>query len=148
MKLYEAFHHIAGCSLGTWSNRDTALACIDFIQEVENHPGYNETFPDLARYYRELASESSDGDIDVEYYASLIEGECNHVLPASCCFSWGDGEFRITPYIDDCLLSFDELPEKLTPIEDVIYVVNDHGNTDCYEWQHGENEYKLIWSMV
>ena len=158
---YKTFDHIAACSLGTTSDFDAAMQCIDFIAEVSTNIHYNEQFPDLALYYKELAVDSDCETVDVEYYSDRVEEHCSHILPASTSFSWEDGEFRITPYVDDCAESYtvgtldawEEIEGKPhnPDQQDVVYEVNDHGNTTCYEWRPNSSnrlEWHLVWEMV
>ncbi len=164
-KQYKTFDHVAGCSLGTTSDFDAAMQCIDFIAEVSTNIQYNEQFPDLALYYKELAVDADCETVDVEYYSDRVGEHCSHILPASTAFSWDDGELRITPYIDDCAESYtigtlDYWQEQhdldsINPLnpdqQDIVYEVNDHGNVNCYEWRpDGLNQLKwhLVWEMV
>lgn len=152
MQLFKAFQHIAGCSLGTWSDLDSAIGCLDFIQAYDNHPGYNDIYPDalLKKEFRDLCVDHEN--IDLDWYSELVTDHCSDALPVSCAFSWDDGEFRITPFIDDDIPKFEELPEDEKEAEinpdndDFIYVVNDHGNVTCYQWR--DREWISIWDMV
>jgi len=147
--IIKAFDHIAGCSLGTWSDAESVIACLDFIQTIENAPEYNESFPDMAKHWRELAVDlatSEEQSLDLDYYSGLVEHYCEQALPYSCAYSWQDGEFRVTPYVDDCAETFEDTPE--TFVDDYVYVVNDHGNVSCMVWDHNNREYNELWAMV
>lgn len=144
------FEHIAGCSLGTWSDRDSALACLDTIRAACDSPtaSHADLSIDLLSHYRELA-EDADDCIDLDYYADLVDRYLSEYLPSSCAFSWDDGEFRVTPYVDDCLPRYSELPETEQDADgDELYLVNDHGNVGHYTWDYNTREWSLIWSMV
>ena len=146
MKLLKAFDHIAGSALGASSDAETIIDLLSFIEMVENNPGYNEVFPPMDKHWKEFAVDMvcNPDNLDVEYYADLVDEYCNQALPLSCCFAWHDGEYIIEPFIDECAEQFEEVPDNLCG--DYIYTVNDHGNVTCYEWRNGE--YLLLWDMV
>ena len=159
--LVKPFDHIAGCSLGTWTRESSIVAILDFIQSVNDSPLYNDFFPDMAKYWREFAMDlmSNPDDLDIDHYSDLVTDLCDQVLPVSCSFGWDDGEFRVQPFIDDCItklseLATDENDNEINPwSDDFVYLVNDHGNVDCYEWRPVQDsciqyEWSLVWSMV
>jgi len=159
----EPFDHIAGCSLGTWSNRDAALACLEFAKNI-NDTALSEsekilTDWDLLKYAMELASEN-DEDIDPTYYSDILsEATCrNHLLPDYCSLSWNDNEFRVRPNVEsateDCTYTgdiSDELPDGNPNNSDNFMVVSDHGNCTLYRWQSTSTlngDWVEVWSVV
>lgn len=139
------FDHIAGCSLGTWTGRDQAVAIIETMEKLQASLGTERYNLEIDSAWRDLA-QCADDDIDVTEYSDTLEILFSDSLPVSCCFSWGDGEFRVTPYVDHCAETFDDVPESF--VDDYIYTVTDHGNVDCWSWDHVHKEYRHVWGMV
>ena len=155
--LIQPFHTIAGCSLGTKSGAEIAFECLDFIETIENSPAYNDVYPPMAKYWRELALDclTDQSDFDLEYYADLVSDHCDQILPVSCAFTWHDGEFGVLPYVDECeetynFDSLDSLNEWGNPDNvDFCYLVNDHGNVTCCEWiADFTYHWHIVWEMV
>ncbi len=166
--LVKPFDHIAGCSTGTWTDGESVIAILDFIQAIEDNPQYNETFPPMAQYWKEFAvdlvnDKADDLDtIDLDYWTDRLIEHCDVVLPAYCSFSWEDNELRVVPYIDDELTKVDELPcidgewEHANPDnEEYILLINDHGNATLFEWfdsHRGDSDqyqtWQEVWGMV
>lgn len=141
-----AFEHIAGDSLGTWTERETTTALIEVLETVSQ--------VDTARLWKDLAMLSDDDfgdmlDIQEEVVCELNE---SMAMPAYCHVTLQDNEWRVTPYIDEevVCMSTDvwyEVDQNQHGF-DHVYVVNDHGNVTCWEWREDKVEYVPIWAMV
>lgn len=139
------FTHIAGCSLGSWTPRETACQLIKTLETVSSY--------DCVRLWRDLA-ESSD---DVQYTVDIQDEVCEllneyAVLPDYCYIGLEDGEYRVLPDIDsaqeDCL-NVEELPDSPVDSEQYqVLQVNDHGNATFYCWNEQKQEYIEVWSVV
>ena len=150
----QAFDSLAGCSLGTWSNRDTVISMLEAVRENRDAINTPDIYPDLENEYRDLAK-TDDDDVQPEDYEAFVVDYLDAVLPAYCSLSWVDGEFRVTPFVDDELTKVDELPtdddgEEINPDgDDHILVVTDHGNVTLFEWETvGIHHWSEVWGMV
>jgi len=138
----KAFTHIAGSSLGTWSNRDTACQMVTILNQVSQY--------DCAKLWEDIATESDDGAylIDVQDdVADLL----NEYMPMVefCTVCLEDGEWSVIPSIelaDDECENFSDYQDDYKG--DFILVTNDHGNVTCMQWNDIEREYITIWDMV
>lgn len=139
------FTHIAGCSSGSWTPRETACQLIKTLETVSDY--------DCFRLWRDLA-ESSDDD---QYTVDIQDEACDllneyAVLPDYCYIGLDDCEFRVLPNVEDAreeCLSVDELPER--PVDSDQYLVlhvNDHGNATLYQWSDQKREYIEVWAVV
>ncbi len=144
----DAFTHIAGCELGTRTNRETAMELINVLTMTTQHTGATE--------YKELAGYDDDDYGEIlelcDEVAELLNAEMP--MPEFCFVTLNDGEYRVMPAVEDALDTceiFDDCPEKCHG--DFILVINDHGNVTCYRWGVGdygdvEYEYIVIWDTV
>jgi hypothetical protein len=148
-----AWEHIAGDSLGTWSERETTAELIKVLDKVSQE--------DTARWWKELALLNDEDTQEMTDMQGDLADILNEIapLPTSCIVALGDGEWRVVPYIDEevPMLSTDDWDALDTSVRgfDHLYVVNDHGNVTCYEWQEwrideiqDRGKYKEIWAMV
>lgn len=95
----------------------------------------------IHRAWKDLAN-TNDDDVDVADYERIFDDY--DVLPASCYITWQDNELIVLPFIDDDVPRLPDYPESF--VEDVVYVVNDHGNITCQEWNG--KKYVTVWDMV
>tara|TARA_R100001143_G_scaffold28420_1_gene28079 strand:- start:2444 stop:2899 length:456 start_codon:yes stop_codon:yes gene_type:complete len=139
-----AFTVIAGCSLGTWSDRESALAMLDAMAAVGH---------DVTKHYRELAQDTDD-NIDLDWYSDLaVDVLCDHT-PKYTYIGWQDGEFTVLPNVEEALEdleSGDELPD-CRPVEGYFCLVNDHGNVTLYRWSGNDvtsaDDWSEIWAVA
>jgi len=142
-----AYEHIAGSSLGTWTNRETTIALIKTLETTSNY--------DCAPLYKEMA-ETTDDDTDFMFetqheVASYLDDYMP--MPEFCSVVLDDNEWRVVPSIeqaDDECKNFSDYPD--TYQGDFILVTNDHGNVTCQQWKPAfvncAPEYVTIWDMV
>ncbi len=147
-----AYEVLAGCSLGTWSNRET---CASMIINVERA-----TQSDTATMWKDLARANDDDSMCVmdDIIRDCIDLLNDHApLPVSCSIDWRDNEITVFPFLDDEIPKFAEVPDCLIEyrdsfgsagFDDVIYQVSDHGNVECYQWRADRLAYESVWSMV
>lgn len=136
----EAFTHLAGSSYGTWTDYETTKAMVDIAIKVSGHPATLnlrqelETLgeDDISGAYFEIQQEAS------EYIQDYVEDYC--------AVSLDDNEWRVTPYVDDELPTFDDYQDDYQG--DHILIVSDHGNVTCQRWDYDKAEYVTIWDMV
>ena len=142
-----AFEVITGSSFGGFTAREMA---VDVITALETVTSLIDTKSD----WKYLATCSDDETTEID---CLIEEYIDHLnyyapIPDSCSFTWQDNELIVLPYIDDEIERFDDVPESFS--DDVIYVVNDHGNVTCYRWNPNDvsgsqtGAYNEIWALV
>ena len=137
-----AFTHIAGCSLGTWSDYDSAKALVDAAVSISS----DSSVLKLKAEFEEISEDDETG-ILYEFQDDATQFINDHdTLEDYCSLSVDDGEWIVRPYIDDELPSFDDYQEEFQG--DHILIVNDHGNTTCQRWDYSTNEYKTIWDVV
>ena len=140
-----AFEVITGSSYGGYTPREIA---VDLINAVEQFGLclYPEDWKNLATY-EDNSQEISDFIIE---YTDLLN-DCA-IIPDSCSLTWHDNELIVMPYVDDEIEKFEDCPDDYS--DDVIYVVNDHGNVTCYRWNPNDvsgnqtGAYNEIWAMV
>lgn len=127
--------------------REVAIELLDILNMVSQDDG-RYWWQQLARAFDDDTNEIEDIQREV---ADLIQSMAP--LPASCTVSLRNGEWLVLPFIDECYPRLEECPDEFTG-DDIVYVVNDHGNVTCYEWQHtgepgiSDCVYTEIWSMV
>jgi hypothetical protein len=140
---FQAFDVLAGSSYGTWTQREV---CAELLRLQDEH---------LKVYIDEWRTLANCSDDDVEIMGGLIDSVidtfndlADEFLPASCSICWRDNEITVLPFLDDQCPSIDsaveDVPEQY--VDEIIYMINDHGNVDCYEWD-GKN-YVHQWGMV
>ena len=135
-----AYEHVAGCSLGTWSNRESACALLDALETTSHH--------DCAPLWKVIAENHDESDIwfDVQDEIAQLLNE-NMPMPEFCSVTLQDNEWHVLPSLEcaqDEATSLDDYPDDY--VSDYILVVNDHGNVTCQQWSGGE--YVTIWDMV
>ncbi|GAF84818.1 unnamed protein product [marine sediment metagenome] len=142
-----AFEVITGSSYGGFTPREIAVDLIYAIEKVTNLIDTKQDWQYLATY-----SDNELTEID-----ELISEYIQHLnyyapIPDSCSIDWHDNELIVMPYIDDEIERFEDCPDDFS--DDVIYVVNDHGNVTCYRWNPNDvsgnqtGAYNAIWDMV
>ena len=153
------FQHIAGSNYGSWSDFDSAWACLEFLGAV------NESYElhlNLTSSWRELASDLGHGEgLVLECYADLINDKLVDVLPPYCRAAWEDNELTLQPLIGATVdweqtyleIPYDEDTDRdLNPDNlEFIVVVNDHGNTSLYRWSEsprGPAHWAEVWAVV
>ena len=142
-----AFEHIAGDSLGTWTQRETTAEMIHAIDLISDQDRTSVLWIYLAKA----------ADDDLEEMTGLQEQAADilneHMpMPAYCRVTLQDNEWRVLPYLDEEVPrmstdDWDEVDQNQHGF-DHVYVVNDHGNVTCWEWRQDKVEYVSIWSMV
>ena len=136
-----AYEHIAGCSLGTWSNRETAIALLEAIDTVADHDA-------AGKLWREAAKTHDESEWWFEIQDEAAEMLNDYLpVPEFCSVQLIDSEYSVLPSLEAAeeeATKLDDYPEDY--ISDYILVVNDHGNVTCQQWQNGE--YVTIWDMV
>jgi len=154
--MFEPWETIAGCSLGTRTQREILIDLIKVAEKCEK-----ESWPMIAQglvapseevnhWLRQLA-QYSDEYFEHEMHEmaeDIVEliGSYLDLLPAYCSVLLNNGEWTITPYIDHELPRFESTPDEY--VDDHVYVVNDHGNVSCMQWENEIKEYNCVWSMV
>jgi hypothetical protein len=142
-----AFEVITGSNYGGYTPREIA---VDLITALGKVTGLIDTRSD----WQELAAASDD---ESEVIESIISDYVDHLnyyapIPESCSIRWHDNELIVLPYIDDEIPRYEECPDSF--VDDVVYVVNDHGNVTCYQWNPNDvsgnqtGAYNVIWEMV
>ncbi len=143
-----AFEHIAGSNNGSWTMRETAFSLISTLETISSY--------DTSRLYKDLAECNDDDgyldDMQLEVMELLNE---YMPMPEFCSVSLNDGEYTVTPYIDE----YDDTP-RLSDYPDTLYkdesgmvhytifIVNDHGNVTCQTWNDQKREYITQWDIV
>ena len=147
---YQAFDHIAGSSFGTWTDRETACAMVEFLDgSIERHPDYERLLKDVA--------ETSDEDMcDLvtelgQDVADCIYGDDWHYL------AFHDNEFMVMPAVESVLEEHresgdigDETPDadSTRPVGSTFVTVNDHGNVSLYRMAGTVEGWQEIWVVV
>ena len=135
-----AWEHIAGCSLGTWSDYDTAKALVDAAVAISSDSGALTMQSEL----NEVNEDDTSG-ILFDFQDDAAEYINNHAtIEDYCSLDVQDGEWIVRPYIDDELPSFDDYQDDYQG--DHVLIVNDHGNVTCQRWNG--KAYVTIWDMV
>ena len=143
-----AFTHIAGCSLGTWSQLDNLQGCIDAVSST-TQTDCKEYKAMIDKYDHGNDISSHDSFIIDEMIEEMIDILNNDMpIPDSCSVSWQDNELLVLPYIDDEIPRYEDIPDNLQNGDYTIYVVNDHGNVTCMYWDDQKREYISQWDMV
>jgi hypothetical protein len=141
-----AWEHIAGDSLGTWTERETTARMIEVLATVSQEDTTHR-WKELALLNDEDTQEMTDMQDEL---AGLLNG--NMPIPASCSVRLRDGEWKVLPYLDEDLPRLPDYQWESIRASghgyDIVYVVNDHGNVTCYEWNEAVLEYEDIWAMV
>lgn len=140
---FDAFDTLAGSSSGGYSSQDFVAELLEHVINIGGMSG-----ADISDYQQIADSESEDGDTEAdEAIDELIDWLSDHaILPPSCTLTMEDNEVRVIPYVDDELPRLSDYPDARVDGEDVIYVVNDHGNVTCQVWDG--KAYVTVWEMV
>ena len=144
-----AFEVITGSTQGGYTAREMA---VDVITALETVTGCKTV--DTKSDWKYLATCSDDETTEIDCLIAEYIDHLNYyaLIPDSCSLTWQDNELIVLPYIDDEIPRFDECPDDFS--EDVIYVVNDHGNVTCYRWNPNDvsgsqtGAYNEIWALV
>jgi hypothetical protein len=140
-----AWEHISGCSLGTWSDYDTAKALVDAAVSVCS----NSDVIELQEDFEKIAENDTTGVL-LEFQDDAAEFINTHgTMEDYCGLNVEDGEWMVRPYIDDELPRFDDYRWGLYKDDyqgDHVLIVNDHGNVTCQRWNG--KAYVTIWDMV
>lgn len=137
-----AFTHIAGCSLGTWSDYETTEAMVKAAVSVSSHGAVL----NLKAEFDALPDNDMDAqDAMYEMQQEAAEYIADHV-DDYCTVELRDGEWLVIPYIDDELPSFNDYQDDYRG--QYILVINDHGNTTLQRWRFDKSEYETVWSVV
>ena len=152
--MFNAFDVIAGCSLGTWTQIMVLEELIDTLnfntngQQDGTKPcaGSRECAKDLIHDLDHIQPDNEDYDVLVDEMVIEAIGHLNYYaeIPESTTIGWRDNEVTVIPFIDEDNPRVADWPEDY--LEDIVYLINDHGNVDCLEWRNGE--YRSIWDMV
>jgi len=148
-----AFHHIAGDSLGTWSERDIVTAMIKFLSQCSQF--------DCAQYYIDIATTHDDDQYLIDLQDTIAQDITeNCPLADYCTIELTDSEWKVSPYIDDELLKIDSIADKLiiidTHTDDITIVKTAHysylyidsfGNTLLMQWNATNLKYISVWSI-
>lgn len=137
-----AFEHIAGCFLGTWSNRESTCELLRTLHKVSDY--------DCMKLWQDIAYAGDDSDQWFEIQDEIAELLNEYMpMPEFCRVVLDDNEWKIIPSIEladeDCK-NFDDYQDDYQG--DFILVTNDHGNVTCQQWLQGEMTYITIWDMV
>lgn len=127
--------------------REITIELIDVLHKVSQE----DTAPFWERLAREYDEDTDEMEEIQQDVALLIQDIAP--IPASCGVSLQNGEWIVLPFIDEDSPRLGECPDEFTE-DDIVYVVSDHGNVTCYEWQYigepggPEYAYTEIWGMV
>ena len=148
---YEAFDHIAGSSFGTWSDRETAHAMIEFLNgSINTHPRYYELMSELAQCPDdELCDFLSDLDTEI----SEVFWDTDDYLYAA----FRDNEYTILPAIESAIEDHqndNQIGEELPEVDsthhcgETFVVVNERGNTSLYRFVDTVTGWQELWAVV
>lgn len=169
---FDAHDCIVDNSNGAKSDGMVVWMILDCIQQAEDSTYYNDFYPPMAKYWRELVVDQSaeEPDIDIDYYTGLLSEHCQDLLPAHCFFTWADNDLRVVPDVEGCQEELshegatgeeyptDEDGDGINPDQfDHFLEVNERGNTALYSWSpkmiNGQAstiqyEWREVWSCV
>ena len=148
---YEAFDHIAGSSFGTWTDRETAYAMVQFLNgSISTHEYYDRLLDELAQCPDD---ELCDFITDTAQEIDEVFWHTDDYMGAS----FDDNEYVIRPHVESAIddhTNDDRLTEELPEVDsthnsgETWMTVNDHGNVPLYRFVDTVTGWQEIWSVV
>ncbi len=135
-----AWTTIAGSRYGTETPRATAFELIQNLGLL-NHHHADRLMSELAESY-----DDSQDILDIQDEAAEYLNDCLN-MPSDCTVALDDGEWIVTPYVDEDLPRITDYPDKHIGEDDAL-VVNDHGNVTRIQWDASSREYRTLWELV
>jgi hypothetical protein len=148
---YEAFDVIAGSSYGTWSDRETAVEMVKFLDgSINRHTMYDELMQCIAETSDDSMSELLDelaNDIDD---AVMLDDEYHYL-------TFHDNEYIVLPAINGVVEDHQEsgnIGEELPEVDsthhtgETFVTVNERGNTSLYRFVDTVTGWQEIWAVV
>jgi hypothetical protein len=139
-----AWEHVAGSSLGTWSEVEITEALIKAVESIRSDSSVHELREDWEKLNYFLNGRQ-DHDAIYDFQVDAVDLINSHgTVEDYCTLDVQDGEWMVRPYIDDELPRFDDYQDDYQG--DHVLIVNDHGNATCQRWNG--KAYVTIWDMV